>query len=76
MLIVVLALATVYSFGWGLPFVDVPSEQYVATGALFILLVFSLASFWNGTTVEGIAPRCEIALEKGIERKLLKLVEE
>ncbi len=75
-LLVILMLGTLYSFGWGLPFVDVPSKQYAATVVLLILLVFSVASFWNGTTVEGIARRCEVALEKWIERKLLKLSEE
>jgi hypothetical protein len=66
----------VYSFGWGLPFVDVPWKLYTATGVLLILFVFSIASFWNGTTVEGIARKYEVALEKWIERKLLKLAEE
>jgi hypothetical protein len=59
-----------------LPFVDVPWKQYAATVVLLILLVFYVASFWNGTTVEGIAHRCEVALEKWIVRKLLKLAEE
>ena len=59
-----------------MPFVDVPWRLYTATGVLLIVLVFSVASFWNGTTVEGIARRCEVALEKWIERKLLKLAEE
>jgi hypothetical protein len=76
LLIAVLALATGYSFGWGLPFIDVSWVQYAATVTLFMLLIFSMASFWNGATVEGIARRCEVALEKWIEQKLLKLAEE
>jgi len=43
---------------------------------LLILFVFSIASFWNGTNIEGIACRCEVALEKWIGWKLLKLSEE
>ena len=60
----------------GLPFVIVWWVQYVANAILFILLIFSLASFWNGTTVESIARRCEVTLEKRIERKLVELAEE
>jgi polyferredoxin len=76
LLIGILALATAYSFGWGLPFVIVWWVQYVANAILLILLIFSLASFWNGTTVESIARRCEVTLEKRIERKLVELAEE
>ncbi len=75
-LLVVLALATVYSFGWGLPFVAASWMRVVATGGLLILLLFSLASFWNGTTVEGVARRLDVALARWIERKLLKLTGE
>ncbi len=73
---VILALATVYSFGWGLPFVDIPMEHYLAIVPLLILLAFSMANFWNGTTVKAVARTCEVALEKWIERKLLALGEE
>jgi hypothetical protein len=76
LLIGILALAPAYSFGWGLPFVIVWWVQYVANAILLILLIFSLASFWNGTTVESIARRCEVTLEKRIERKLVELAEE
>ena len=75
-LLVILILGTVYSFGWNLPFVDVSWKQYAVTVVLLILLVFSVASFWNGTTIEGIARRCEVMLEKWTERKLLELAEE
>jgi len=75
-LIGVLALATVYSFGWGLPFMTVWWRQSAANCILLILLSFSFAIFWNGTTVENVARRCEVALEKWIERKPLALTEE
>ena len=75
-LIVVLALATVYSFGWGLPLVDVPGEHYLAIISLLLLLVLSVLNFWNGTTLRDIGRRCEVALEKWLERKLLALGEE
>jgi len=75
-LLVILILGTVYSFGWNLPFVDVSWKQYAVTVVLLILLVFSVASFWNGTTIEGIARRCEVMLEKWTERKFLELAEE
>ena len=41
-----------------------PWTQYMSTGVLLILLVFSLARFRNGSIVEGVARRCEVALEK------------
>lgn len=75
-LIFILALATVYSFGWSLPFVDIPGERYVAIVPLLILLAFSVANFWNGTTVKAVARTCEVALGKWFERKLLALGEE
>jgi hypothetical protein len=75
-LLIVLALATLLSFGWGLPLIDVPGERYVTPGTLFILFIFSLASFWNGTTVEGVARRLEVALARSIEQKLLTMTEE
>ena len=75
-LIVVLALATVYSFGWGLPLVDIPSEHYLAIVPLLLLLVLSVLNFWNGTTLRDIGRRCEVALEKWLERKLLALGED
>jgi hypothetical protein len=75
-LIVILALATVYGFGWGMPFVDIPAERYLAVVPLLILLALSLANFWDGTTVKDIGRKCEVALEKRIERKLLALSEE
>jgi hypothetical protein len=43
---------------------------------LLIFLVFSVASHWNGITIEGGCRRCEVTLEKWIERKLLELAEE
>lgn len=75
-LIAVLALATVYSFGWGLPFVDIPGERYLVIVPLLILLAFSVANYWNGTTLKGIGRSCEVVLEKWIERKVLALSEE
>ena len=75
-LIVVLALATVYSFGWGLPFVNIPGESYLAIIPLLILLAFSIANFWNGTSIKDIGRRCEVALVKQIERRFLALGEE
>ncbi len=72
-LIVVLALATVYSFGWGLPFVDIPGERYLAILLLLILFAFSIANFWNGTSLKGVGRRCEVVLEKQIERRFLAL---
>jgi len=75
-LIVVLALATVYSFGWGLPFVNIPGESYLAIVPLLILLAFSIANFWNGTSIKDIGRRCEVALEKQIERRFLAIGEE
>jgi cation transport ATPase len=75
LLLVVLALATVYSFGWGLPFLSGPMQHLVATSALLILLFFSMASFWNGTTLENATRHLEILLARWIERKLLALTE-
>ena len=74
--VVVLATATVCSFGWGLPFINLPWTRYPAIFVLIVLLIFSVASFWNGATVEGIARRLEVALAKRIEQRLLVLVAE
>lgn len=74
-LISVLAVATVYSFGWGLPFLTVSWLRGVLTGALLILLLFSIASLWNGTTVETFARRLEVWLARWIEQRLLALTE-
>jgi len=65
--------ATAYSFGWGLPLVDIPLERYWAPASLLILLLFSAISYWNGTTVESMARKGEIALERWIEKKLSTL---
>jgi Fe2+ transport system protein B len=61
-LIAVLALATAYSFGWGLPFVDIPRERYLGVVPLLILLALSVANFWDGTTVKDIGRKCEVVL--------------
>ncbi len=75
-LITLLALATFLSFGWGSDFVSTLWMQYTVAGILLILFIFSLLSFWNGTTIESIARKCEVALERYIEQKLLSLSEE
>lgn len=75
LLLVVLALATVYSFGWGLPFLSGLTQHLVATAALLILLFFSMASFWNGTTLKNGTRRLEVSLARWIEQKLLALTE-
>ncbi len=55
---------------------DIPGERYLGVVPLFILLALSVANFWDGTTVKDIGRKCEVALEKWIERKLLALSED
>lgn len=74
-LIAILALATLLSFGWGSTLVSTLWMSYPVAGLFFVLFIFSLLSFWNGTTVESLARKCEVALERYIEQKLIYLSE-
>ncbi len=74
LLLSVLALATAYTFPWGLPSFA-SWGRYLLTIILLILFLFSMAAFWNGTTVEGVARQLEVALARWIERRLLALTE-
>jgi hypothetical protein len=72
----VLALATAFTFPWDLPSFTSLWGRYLLTIILLVLFVFSVATFWNGTTVEGLARQLEVALARWIERRLLALIED
>jgi hypothetical protein len=76
LLLGVLALAMAFTFPWGLPSFTSLWGRYLLTAILLILFAFSMAAFWNGTTIEGVARRLEVALARWIERRLLALTEE
>jgi hypothetical protein len=76
LLLGVLALAMAFTFPWGLPSFTSLWGRYLLTAILLILFAFSMAAFWNGTIIEGVARRLEVALARWIERRLLALTEE
>lgn len=75
-IVVLLTLATAYSFPWELPAASSFWWQYLLSLAFAILLVLSIAGIMYGTTVRNLSQRAEVKVANWIERQLLALTGE
>jgi hypothetical protein len=75
-LLSVLSMATAFTFPWDLPSFISFCGRYPLTIILLVLFVFAVAAFWNGTIVEDLARRLEVAVARWMGRRLLALTED
>jgi hypothetical protein len=74
-LILILSLATLTTFPWGLPNLFKSLRSYVLPVFWIILLVISIDNLWRGRSLEIYIREFEVFISKSIKRLLISLTE-